>query len=329
MIGDIETQKIMEENEEYGSSISSVPSAEDNIDDMGPEDWEECFCGPNDADIEDMEDMEEELDEDDLSDDSDDITETAITMHKTIVVLAKSYKCGGWCIAGKEVKKLANGKYNPTNTWIRPVSNNKENHGALTDSDCKLINGGIIDVLDLVEIPFESSLPEAGQPENWLVTPDMPWNRETKIDAMFLERLLDKPDDLWVDPTCKDDEVSIQFEEAGLLRSSLYLIQPTDLKIHLSYLFDAYANKEKKEARASFRYNSKVYTGISITDPKIRKMLKNKFPVELNTTVELTLNHGDDYWLCISLGPRFGLRNSHFKLIASIIDKTGYIQRTY
>lgn len=58
-----EIENIMETNEGYGSSISSVPDSEENIDDMGTENWEEHFGGPEDSEIENMEEEPDELDE--------------------------------------------------------------------------------------------------------------------------------------------------------------------------------------------------------------------------------------------------------------------------
>jgi len=65
MVINSEIKNIMETNEGYGSSISSVPDTEENVDDVGPEYWEDYFAGPDDSEIE---AITEELDEDDALD---------------------------------------------------------------------------------------------------------------------------------------------------------------------------------------------------------------------------------------------------------------------
>ena len=49
---------------------------------------------------------------------------------KRILVLAKSHKIGGWCIAGKEISHTKLGDIS-IGGWIRPVSSNVNTHGAV------------------------------------------------------------------------------------------------------------------------------------------------------------------------------------------------------
>jgi len=110
---DIEIQKVMEENEGYGSSISSVPDDEENIDDMGAEEWEEHCGGPEDSEIEDMEEEPDEADEDELSDESDDVAEADVEEGYWNALLEEGNKVVdivSWLEKSKLVNLIDNGK---------------------------------------------------------------------------------------------------------------------------------------------------------------------------------------------------------------------------
>ena len=56
-----------------------------------------------------------------------------MTITKDILILAKSGKHGDFCIAGKEIG---------TGNWIRPVSDNNETNGAITEDQARLTYDG-------------------------------------------------------------------------------------------------------------------------------------------------------------------------------------------
>jgi hypothetical protein len=93
--------------------------------------------------------------------------------------------------------------------------------------------------------------------------------------------------------------------------------------------YNEYESAYKKVIKASFDYNGITYEGLSITDPKFRRMLSRQYPAEGSEPNTICLRQGDKYYLCISLGPRFGHYNEHYKFIATIFDYDGYIQGTY
>jgi hypothetical protein len=61
------------------------------------------------------------------------------------VVLAKSYKTGGRCIAGKLVTLLKNNtlQFGP---WVRPVPNDGSGHGSLTSDMYRYDDGSEVRV---------------------------------------------------------------------------------------------------------------------------------------------------------------------------------------
>jgi hypothetical protein len=247
---------------------------------------------------------------------------------KTIVVLANSYKRGGRCIAGKEVTKAGDNQWNLTHTWIRPVSEDLASHGAVSDAFYK-IGGQDIYLMDIVTVSLIDHLPEPGQPENWLIDASIPWISHGQFNASVCSRLLDSPNDVWLDqahviPTAA---VSYQYEQQSMITDSLKLIQPHNLLFHLKNDFNEHEGRFERKLSASFRYNGQDYSGLSVTDPIIRRILGRQFPEEGAGEIMKPLNNGDAYWLCVSLSPRFGVQNRRYKLVAGVIDQTGYLLR--
>ena len=116
---------------------------------------------------------------------------------KQMVILAKSYKQGAWCIAGRQVTlNRERTEYNPTSHWIRPVSNNAQTHGALSDADCAYEDGTAPKVYDLIELDFVERRAEQGQPENELIA-SSPWRRIASIREQDVNLFLNEPECIW------------------------------------------------------------------------------------------------------------------------------------
>ncbi|MFT6371807.1 MAG: hypothetical protein ACJAZT_000536 [Gammaproteobacteria bacterium] len=239
---------------------------------------------------------------------------------KSIVVLANSYKPGGRCIAGKEVFEHADGKWDLTGNWYRPLSSGDANHGSVTPIH-HVINSIDIKLLDIITIDFLHHAPDIGQPENWLFDESTSWVNEGRFDESVCPMLTDSPDDLWFDNSdgVKIHEVGVAFEEAGLIQSSLVFIKPEEFKIYLSNDYNSWQYKNEKKSKASFSYNGRNYSGISMTDPVVREVLAAQYPEPDGTHVVATLPKGDDYQICVSLSPIFENTGKHYKLVASVI----------
>lgn len=216
---------------------------------------------------------------------------------KQIVVLSKSWKSGGYCVAGREVLPGFN-----FGSWIRPVSL----QGGIGDSDMRLNGGNIPCLLDIVEIPFERTLPISGQPENHLIAAGERWKRVGAIQPCQLPELAENPGTLWGNAHDYVNHVVITWNLPG--GQSLYLIKPTQLSLI------CYFSYGKKRVKAQFQYNGLSYA-LQVTDPEIYgKYLKGKF---LEEEKEIRLS-GRDYYLCVSLAA--GWQEKHYKLVASIIE---------
>ena len=245
-----------------------------------------------------------------------------------MVILAKSYKQGGWCIAGRQVRlNQERTEYDQTSHWIRPVSNNPQTHGALSDADCAYEDGSTPKVYDVVELDFVERSASPGQPENELIA-NRPWRKIGEIQKQDVSLFLNEPECIW-NEQIGTDYVTAQYVANRNVRNSLNLIRPQNFLLQLSNYYNEFDGRYKREIRASFDYNGVHYEHISVTDPAIRLMLTNQFPAEGQEVVEMSLRAGDNLYLCMSLGPAFTAQRKHYKLVATIFDFDGYIQRTY
>lgn len=245
-----------------------------------------------------------------------------------MVVLAKSYKPGGRCIAGRLVE------YTGENTvkigrWVRPVANDGTGHGALTEQMYHYDDGTATRVLDIVEIPVIRHFPIAGQPENYVIDDSKTWKKISSLRAESIHNIVENIADVWNDPTAKSHIVTANYDRNGLISQSLYLVKPCNLLITLSNEFNSYEQCYKKKIVASFSYSGVNYENISVTCPCARRILTNKYPNEGQDPVTMALIKGDDYVLCISLSPRFGNDAHHYKLVATVFDFDGYLQKEY
>ncbi len=239
---------------------------------------------------------------------------------KTIIVLAKSYKKRHWCIAGRELVENNKGKYD-IHGWIRPISSDTDSQGAIFDNQCRLRNGDQTSVLDIVRIPFDSHAPEPGQPENWLILEGTPWEKVERYSpdkVKDFKYFKDNPTDLWLEPGIQTDRISLAY--GPRVGQSLHLIKPSEFYLYKPNIYG-------RKYRADFMYKSTHYD-LSVTDPIVWKRLDRKYPVRGGASERIRLKHNDDYYLCISLGAKFGYGNQvkrHYKFVAAIFGPDGSI----
>lgn len=245
-----------------------------------------------------------------------------------IVVLAKSYKPGGRCIAGKLVEYTAENKVK-IGAWVRPVGNDETGHAALTNEIYSYEDGTEVKVLDIVEVPVTRHFPIDGQPENYVIDDSKKWKRISSLSAESIPKIVENAESVWNDPRAESHIVTAEYDERGLITQSLYLVQPSNLLITLSNEFNEYEQSYKKKIVASFSYSGVNYENISVTCPSARRILTNQYPNEDQDPIVLPLRKGDDYVLCMSLSPRFGTDEHHYKLVATVFDFDGYLQREY
>ncbi len=251
---------------------------------------------------------------------------------KQVLVLSKSYKGGNGkrCIAGKICKDLPDNKVS-VHEWVRPVLIDKDGDaiGAITGFEYSYTNGGALQVLDIAHIPKYDTCKVAGQPDNFVVEPQKRWSKHHTFRADCVFNILDKPDDLWLDPQATTDQVTKAYVESGNVTQSLYLVQPEQLQVTLSNDYNGWNGKFEKKTRASFYYNGVLYENISITCPATRKLMEANYPAEGDASVSVGLPYGDEYAIVLSLSPLLKSQEVHYKFVATIFDKSGALQKDF
>lgn len=139
-------------------------------------------------------------------------------MHKAqFLCLAKSWKKGGYCIAGKRFKNKQ------VLDWIRPVSAHDE--GGLSEDDCRYEDGGLPSMLDWIECGVSGHCPEGAQKENCPID-GARWVRYGSYRGP-LDFVCDTPGFLWgtgcESPRGKNDRIAVEDAESFL--RSLYFIK--------------------------------------------------------------------------------------------------------
>ena len=183
---------------------------------------------------------------------------------KTILCLANSRRPGGTCFAGKELigSKLAG--------WIRPV--NSAHQGAISAQD-RLYNGGShAELLDKVTVTLQKPAPHLHHQEDhqidaskyWVKISRATWNEVVNATDIVKGELWVNDDSSWHGQNDKVSEAS-----ASKLKGSLYLIEPTNLKLVVGWE-SVYQGPDIRRVRAEFEYNNISYNFV-VTDEPVEK----------------------------------------------------------
>lgn len=170
-------------------------------------------------------------------------------MKKEIIILTKSAKINGFCVAGIDIH---NGK------WIRLVSDDESGEGAVSKADLTYQNGTQAEIFDLVAVECEPS-PTAAQSENYLYDNGYYWNKIKTMspEEAFAKCPLNNSQFLFVnnDRSLNDNEITGE---------SLVLAEIDHIVINVVNEYD------KKKWKVNFDYNGFNYSNISIGDISIR-----------------------------------------------------------
>lgn len=219
-------------------------------------------------------------------------------MEKKFICMGNSYKNGGRCLAGIEIKQ--NGSLvsivrnsDGTPKWIRPVMSNGD-HGL---PECLV---GSITVLDIIQVNVLSNSPIGSHSEN------VQFSSIKKVGRLSLNvnNLV---------PLCDTTHSVIFFNRGKAVPGevfesgnySLMFIKPDSPEIEVQY--DDYGHEKY---RIHFSYKGVQYD-FPLTDPNYIRLLQNGLrPSGSRTTGEL--------FFTLSLGVCFN--DWHYKLVAGVID---------
>ena len=216
---------------------------------------------------------------------------------KQMVLLAKSWRPGGMCIAGREI---ANGR---VGNWLRPVD--LENEDAIDRSVVNYGRPGELQLLDVVELDLVDHAPCDHQRENWSIRPDRRIRRVRRFERDELARICDNDKDLWRNGSRSRRGLNnrVRHAFAKQFRDSLRLVHVDRLELKV------YREKEGEENRltGTFNLRGKAYT-MQVKDVKFQNECQER---DLRTYV------AEDRYLTISLAGEFN--DYCYKLIAGIM----------
>ena len=176
-------------------------------------------------------------------------------MIRQICILTKSYKHGGYCVAGVDIN---------TKEWIRLVNSDNPNTDEIRKEQM-ILGCKSIECLDVIECDFIKNIPNNCQVENWLLNTSI---KPRFIKSITMEQLanlikIDKENYFIF-----NKENLLNADEITNVNRSLYVFHVRDLKIEAA-TYESYGEIRFKY-RCSFNYNDNQYNNISLTDPVYR-----------------------------------------------------------
>jgi len=226
---------------------------------------------------------------------------------KTLLCLANSKKQGGMCVAGLEIdgRALAN--------WIRPVSS-RPSH-AVSASEQTLADGSVPHVLDLIRIGLLRHTPSGYQNENWLLDPQVQWERRGRWSYDDVVDAVDRPPTLWANDDSSGGGLHDRVRSRDLtpFDDSLVLVAVDDATVVVRSGWDG-----KGDVRLRFRYRRARYI-LRVTDSRYhsRYLARGVGQYGLSAGTLLTVSLAEP-WVAEPGGEAYS-----YKVVAAIIDPEG------
>jgi hypothetical protein len=220
-----------------------------------------------------------------------------VIMKKRLILLTKSRKKGGYCTAGIDTE---NGK------WIRIVSDGKDCNGdEMLDEHLRYDNGGMAQILDIIEVECIEHNPNYYQPENYVFDSSTKMHKigSTTIDKVLEVHPFENKDTIFYDTSYSIPGDFIK-KIAPNDKYSLILIKVTNPQVDVKTWENG-----SKSVTLNFSYNFKSYKYFRITDG-LESGYKGK-PDDIYTLP-------GDYAFVISLGELWD--NKHYKLVSKIFS---------
>jgi len=215
-----------------------------------------------------------------------------LLMKKNIIILTKSIKHGGFCVAGIDAE---NGQ------WIRLVSRDEETEGAVPKYMLQYSDGKDLAVYDIISVELIRAVPTVVQPENWLYDENYSWKKIgfSNLESVIKLHGFDTPEYVF-----ENTEVSLPENWAFDGKSSLLL-----LKIPISYILVKTFDNGDKKVSLNFEYNKNKYQYMSISQKEIRDRFK----------IDGRHSTGSEY-IVFSLTDKYYVNGKYYKVIAQILE---------
>lgn len=206
-----------------------------------------------------------------------------------LIILTKSAKYGGFCVAGIEPK---------SKQWRRLVTEDSETHGALTSKDMRDINGSAFDILDHIWVSNAEHQYGSLQTENYLIDRKYPFKKLKTTNIMTIAQM----DYCSKNETVFLGEKHVMHGNIDMLGHSLELHHVSDLRIY------SVKSGEKLKTKADFILNNKRHERFAVTDPGYYMPEGDVFQIK---DAYVVFSISDDEW-----ARTYG----HYKYIAAIYD---------
>lgn len=171
---------------------------------------------------------------------------------KTLIVMSKSKKNHGYCVAGFDVKNQQ---------WCRLISSDKSTDYAISPNDFIDENGKKIELLSEITVSCVKVEGDPIQTENYLLNLDVPIiNHGNDYSLKKLEdspKVLRNPEPFIYGNTCS----YLTQDEIGVFNYSLIFVKVYDFRVYCVGQNGLGVNKYK----CFFNYNGRHYTNISYT----------------------------------------------------------------
>ena len=221
---------------------------------------------------------------------------------KRIVCLANSRKPRGRCIAGRELVD------DHPEAWIRPVSARR--HQAVSEDERRYQDGSDPMLLDIMDVPLLEHRPKDYQQENWLLDPDIYWEKVDKCSWEGLDQFSEAGGTLWQNGSSTyngaNDQIPLQL--AAEETSSLKLIYVDEVGLRVFAPSLAFGDSKRK-VQARFHFSGNDYA-LLVTDPNI----EGHYIEQGNGSYDLA-----ECYLTISLGEPF--KGHCYKLVAAVMER--------
>lgn len=186
-------------------------------------------------------------------------------MKKQICILTKSYKHGGYCVAGVDIE---------TKEWIRLVNSDNPSTDEIRKEQM-ILNGKVIDCLDVLEYDFIKNVPNSCQTENWLLNNTI---SPKFIKSMSLEEFADIVELEKEEVFIRNTSNLLDEEEVSGVKRSLYIFHVQNLKIEATS-YECFG-EIRFRYKCVFDYNDNKYINISLTDPIYRDVSQDGLNLE-------------------------------------------------
>lgn len=212
-------------------------------------------------------------------------------MEKKIIILTKSKKHSGYCVAGIDYE---------TGEWIRLVSSDSETEGAVPWEDLQYSNGETLEVYDIIMCRLLRKCGTIVQPENCLYDETVKWEKvgKSNLDEVIKIHGYDS-----VDYVFENEDTKLSADWIFSWNPSLCLLKVKDASVWVKTF-------EDKKISLNFTYDDIQYKYMSISQIDLLNYYRNKtddsYPLGTVTVV-------------FSLTDKYYWNGKYYKVVAQIL----------